>query len=97
MRISSRRHAVPFLLAALLLGAAVRPALAGIPDDYYPAAFSRSAERVAQDGYAGFMAGHRVVVPGKPNRFMTLLPRLVPHWLIVAGAEWWRNQARHHG
>ena len=71
--------------------------LAGIPDDYYPAAFSRSAERVAQDGYAGFMAGHRVVVPGKPNRFMTLLPRLVPHWLIVAGAEWWRNQARHHG
>ncbi len=60
---------------------------AGIPDDYFPSSFARSAERVAREGYEGFMAGHRVVVPGKPNRIMTLLPRLLPRGLMLALAE----------
>ena len=51
---------------------------AGMPDGYFPTFLVRSAERVAREGYEGFMAGHRVVVPGKPNRIMTLLPRLLP-------------------
>ena len=62
-------------------------AQAGIPGDYFPSSFTRSAERVAHEGYEGFMAGHRVVVPGKPNRIMTLLPRLLPRSLMLALAE----------
>ncbi len=62
-------------------------AQAGIPNDYFPSYFARSAERVAREGYEGFMAGHRVVVPGKPNRVITLLPRLLPRGLMLALAE----------
>ena len=56
---------------------------AGVPHAYFPALLNRSAERVARDGYRGFMEGHRVVVPGGTNRIMTLLPRLLPRWLIL--------------
>ena len=51
---------------------------AGIPHDYFPRFLARSADRVAREGYAGFMRGHRVVVPGLPNRVLTLLPRFLP-------------------
>ena len=38
------------------------------------------------------MGGHRIVVPGKPNRVISLLPRLLPRGLIVAGSAWrWRR------
>jgi short-subunit dehydrogenase len=60
---------------------------AGLPHDYFPAYLNRSAERVAREGYEGFMDGHRVVVPGKPNRILTLLPRLLPRGLILAMTE----------
>jgi short-subunit dehydrogenase len=56
---------------------------AGVPHEYFPALLNRSAERVARDGYQGFMDGHRVVVPGGPNRIMTLLPRLLPRGLML--------------
>jgi len=56
---------------------------AGIPESYFPSSFARKAERVAREGYEGFMAGHRVVVPGRPNRMVTLVPRLVPRSLIL--------------
>jgi short-subunit dehydrogenase len=39
----------------------------------------RSTERVARDGYAGFMRGRRLVVPGFANRVSSLLPCLLPH------------------
>jgi short-subunit dehydrogenase len=58
-------------------------ARAGMPEDYAPALFRRSAERVARDGYEGFMGGHRVVVPGTPNRILTLVPRLLPRGLML--------------
>ena len=67
---------------------------AGIPHDYFPAFLNRSVERVARQGYEGFMAGHRVVVPGKPNRIMTLLPRLLPRGLVLAFMERRWNRAR---
>lgn len=70
---------------------------AGVPHDYLPAALSRSASRVAREGYAGFMAGHRIVVPGKPNRIVTLLPRLLPRGLILAGMGWRWQKARRRG
>jgi short-subunit dehydrogenase len=68
-------------------------ARAGMPDDYLPSFLNRSAERVARDGYQGFMDGHRVVVPGKPNRIMTLLPRLLPRGLMLAMTDWRRKWA----
>ncbi len=69
---------------------------AGVPPGYFPTMLRRSAERVAHDGYKGFMGGHRVVVPGKLNRAITLLPRLLPRGLILAAAGWnrQRRQAR---
>ncbi len=69
---------------------------AGVPDDYFPSSFARSAERVAREGYEGFMGGHRVVVPGRPNRIMTLLPRLLPRGLMLAMTEkrWQRAKRR---
>ncbi len=72
-------------------------ALAGVPHDYFPAVLARSAERVAREGYAGFMGGHRIVVPGKPNRIATLLPRLLPRGLILAGLSWRWQKARRRG
>jgi uncharacterized protein len=69
---------------------------AGLPRDYFAAYLYRTAERVAREGYEGFMGGHRVVVPGKPNRILTLLPRLLPRGLMLAMAERRWNRARRH-
>jgi short-subunit dehydrogenase len=57
---------------------------AGIPHDYFPTLLTRSADRVAREGYEGFMTGHRVVVPGSHNRIFTLLPRLLPRGVLLA-------------
>ncbi|MGH7880739.1 MAG: SDR family NAD(P)-dependent oxidoreductase [Candidatus Binataceae bacterium] len=70
---------------------------AGVPHDYFPAILSRSAGRVAREGYAGFMAGHRIVVPGVQNRIVTLLPRLLPRALINAATAWRWAEAHRHG
>lgn len=71
---------------------------AGVPHDYFPRYMSRTAERVARDGYEGFMAGHRVVVPGGPNRIMSLLPRLLPRGLMLAMTQRrWRRANRRSG
>lgn len=68
---------------------------AGMPGDYFPRFLARSAERVAREGYAGFMAGHRIVVPGTANRIMTLLPRLSPRALVLAVMGWrWNRHVR---
>ncbi|MDO8874612.1 MAG: SDR family oxidoreductase [Pseudolabrys sp.] len=72
-------------------------ARASVPHDYFPEALSRSAERVAREGYDGFMAGHRVVVPGGPNRIATLLPRLLPRGLVLAYLSWRWARARRRG
>jgi short-subunit dehydrogenase len=62
--------------------------LAGISDDEYPRMFKRSAGRVADDGYNALMGGHRVVVPGFPNRVTSLVGRIFPRGLVLAVAEW---------
>jgi uncharacterized protein len=63
-------------------------AVAGIPAGYFPDYLNVSAEEVARQAYAGFMSGHRIVVPGAANRISTLLPRLLPRSLILAGMAW---------
>ena len=70
---------------------------AGMPPDYFPKFIARSAERVAREGYAGFMAGHRVVVPGTLNRITTLLPRLLPRAVMLAMIQWRWNRSKDLG
>jgi short-subunit dehydrogenase len=68
---------------------------AGMPQDYFPDYLIRPADRVAREGYEGFMGGHRVVVPSRSNRIMTLLPRLLPRGLVLAMTERrWRRANR---
>jgi short-subunit dehydrogenase len=70
---------------------------AGIPHDYFPRFLARSADRVARAGYEGFMGGHRLVIPGAPNRVLTLLPRLLPRGLVAEGTAWrWRRSSGTH-
>jgi short-subunit dehydrogenase len=69
-------------------------ARAGLPDDYFPGLLGRPADLVAREGYAGFMGGRRLVVPGAPNRALTLLPRLVPRALVLAYMSWRWDRAR---
>lgn len=68
--------------------------VAGIADDYFPKSFLRSAARVADEGYDALMGGHRVAVPGTPNRIVSLMPRILPRGLVLAMAAWRREQKR---
>ena len=53
-----------------------------------------SAERVAEEGYAGLMAGKRLVIPGFANKVAAFLPRIVPRSaaLSLVGARQKRRQ-----
>lgn len=42
------------------------------------------AERVAEEGYAGLMAGKRLVIPGLPNKIAAFLPRIAPRSLVLS-------------
>ena len=54
-----------------------------------------SAERVAEEGYAGLMAGRRLVIPGFANKVAAFLPRIVPRGAVLSlvGARQKRRQA----
>jgi uncharacterized protein len=55
--------------------------------------FHVPAARVAEIGYRALMRGKRLVIPGFPNKLVTLLPRLLPRdWLL--GAVEKRQRAR---
>lgn len=59
-------------------------ARAGVPKGYFPNLLSRSAERVAREGYEGLMSGKRVVVPGSANKVLVFLPRIMPRaWALA--------------
>lgn len=53
-----------------------------------------SAERVATEGYAGLMAGKRLVIPGFANKVAAFLPRVVPRSTVLSlvGARQKRRQ-----
>lgn len=60
-------------------------AVAGIRPGGPPRLLEMPADRVAEAGYRGLMAGRRLVVPGFMNKVVTVLPRLVPRaWVIEA-------------
>ena len=70
-------------------------ALAGIPAGHYPRVLTRSAERVAREGYEGLRQGRRRVVPGFANKFITFLPRLVPRGTLLDMLErQWKKAGR---
>lgn len=56
---------------------------AGIASDYFPKILTYSVERVAREGYEGFMRGKRVVIPGTANKIAAFLPRLFPRGLVL--------------
>jgi hypothetical protein len=60
---------------------------AGIATDEYPRFLLRSARRVANDGYAGFMQGRRVIVPGFHNRLVIAIERLLPGSMTLGIAD----------
>jgi short-subunit dehydrogenase len=62
-------------------------ARAGVPDARAPAILSMRAERVAKEGYRGFVDGHRVVVPGPANRLISVLTRVLPRRLVLAAVD----------
>ena len=57
---------------------------AGLSASGLPWLLRRSAEEVARDGYEGFMAGRAVVIPGWPNRLVTMMPRFMPRGRLTA-------------
>lgn len=60
-------------------------ARAGLTERDAPGLLTVPAERVAEEGYRGLMAGRRLVVPGVFNKVVTFLPRLVPRsWVLEA-------------
>jgi uncharacterized protein len=71
-------------------------ARAGITGDVFPRLRTRSAERVARDGYRGFKKGRRVVVPGSINKTVGTLVPFAPRGLLlplVARRREWRRQS----
>lgn len=59
-------------------------ARAGMPEGYFPKIMVRSPDRVAREGYAGLMRGKRIVIPGFNNQVAALLPRFVPHSVLLS-------------
>jgi short-subunit dehydrogenase len=68
-------------------------ARAGVKTMKFSRTLTRSAERVARDGYRGLQEGRRVVVPGFPNRVIAMFAAMLPRdWILeMAGA---RNRDR---
>lgn len=56
---------------------------AGVKRGTAPGLVSQTAEAVAEAGYRGLMQGTRVVVPGLPNKLITLLIRVFPRRLLL--------------
>jgi uncharacterized protein len=64
----------------------------GMSESLYPDFLTRSAERVAREGYDGFVAGRRVVIPGTHNKVTAMLLRLLPRGRAIALARRHRKQ-----
>jgi uncharacterized protein len=62
-------------------------ARAGITHNVFPSLLTRTAERVARDGYRGLKEGRLVVVPGVANRIVTLLTPLMPRNILLKIAD----------
>jgi short-subunit dehydrogenase len=61
-------------------------ARAGINATKFPRRLTRTAAQVAQEGYRGLKDGERVVVPGLPNKLITVLVGLLPRRYVLEKA-----------
>jgi short-subunit dehydrogenase len=62
-------------------------ARAGISGDVFPRLLTRSAERVAREGYRGLKEGRRVVIPGSSNKVAAMVARIAPHSLLLKATD----------
>jgi uncharacterized protein len=62
-------------------------ARAGITSDTFSPLLTRSAGRVAEEGYRGLAKGRRVVVPGFANKAVTVLTRIVPRSILLKATD----------
>ncbi len=62
-------------------------ARAGATSATFPPLLTRSAERVAEEGYRGLKEGRRVVVPGFANKVVTVLTRIVPRPVLLTATD----------
>lgn len=60
---------------------------AGMGERQLPSFLRLTADDVAKAGYDGFMRGRRVIVPGLINKFVPLIPRILPRGLTLALAD----------
>lgn len=58
-------------------------ARAGVDEHQLPRRLTRGAERVARDGYEGFMRNERIVIPGTANRILANAPRFLPRVAVL--------------
>ncbi|MEN3376737.1 MAG: uncharacterized protein V7604_2092 [Hyphomicrobiales bacterium] len=56
---------------------------AGVEPSPPPWLLGRTAQQVAEAGYAGFMAGKRLVIPGIGNKIVSVLARVAPRGLVL--------------
>ena len=56
---------------------------AGISGEVFPSLLTRTAGRVAREGYMGLKEGRRLVVPGTANRLVARLGRLAPRGMLL--------------
>jgi short-subunit dehydrogenase len=68
-------------------------ARAGVKTTTFPRTLTRSAERVAREGYRGLQEGRRLVVPGFANQVVASLAPMLPRSLIL-NLTGRRNRAR---
>ncbi len=62
-------------------------ARAGIDPGQLPRLLTRSAGRVARQGYKGFMRGDCIVIPGITNQIVSFVPRLLPRIIALKLAK----------
>ena len=53
------------------------------PVGYFSRRLTRPLEQVVRHGVAGFLAGEPVVVPGKDNKVLSFLSRILPRDLVL--------------
>lgn len=69
-------------------------ARSGIPGQLFPSLLTRSAQRVARDGYRALAEGRRVVVPGSANRVVTMIAPFVPRSVLFRSMDGYRRGRR---
>jgi len=62
-------------------------ARAGVPNRALPGPAVVTADRVAEEGYRGLMAGRMLVVPGFVNKLIVFLSRIAPRETMLAAAD----------